>query len=417
MTLAVAAQVGNLRCSWPRTGTTITHPATFGALSCATCGTPDAGDRICPRCWSAATRPTIPGIGAPKPEPRVLPKDSPLVSRNGIRLPLRAIPWRELNRRFWSQGKVVYADRLERSTPRELLVHEKTPEQMTWEEIRDTAHLEPLSESRRSWLERGAGVLSLDGIAYGEGSIGETLALKGSLGALGTLAPSEPSAGFADEASSIGKGVPYVTLDPITAKQIEWEQEQWHTGPLVRTRLTNRESGGGLTFATFDRNKKPLRLLEPDMVNIGRRIRRTLVALVGTPTVDSLDDLHERLAALRASDALAFDPAPDWREERERYLAPADLEWHTSFEFAQPVVAIYPPFTKGTYTHEWCPRNFGRRPRCFVYENHRHERITRIAHRGTPHHDPAYELWHQRIFDTTAFEIGTNGLVDPLVTA
>jgi hypothetical protein len=397
MTLSIVAQTGNLRCTWPREQHIVSHPATFAAAPAP------APEPLSPARLAALQR--FAHVSAPALPARALPKDSPLVSRNGLRLPLRAFTWRELNRRFWSKGEVVFADKLERSKARELTLYERTsdPSSMTWEEIRDTADLEPLSESRRSWLERGFGVLSLEGLTYGEGSIGEMLNAKGQLGALGTLERNSQNDGFADEASSFGKGVAYETVDPITAKQIAWEQEQHSNSAVTRVKIVPKAGAPGLGLVT-DRT-----LMPDEMMRLARSVKRTLL-----DESSHFDDLAGRFRLMpSAADLLGFSSA-DAAEERARYLEPADLEWHSSFEEPRPSIGYYAPFTKGTYTADFCPRNAGKRQRCFVTENHRHERVTRVVHR-TPRRNET-ELWHQRIFDITAFELGTDGLVDALVS-
>lgn len=155
-----------------------------------------------------------------------------LVSINGKRLPLRAIPYLELERHFWSKGKVVFPEALERNTPRELLAHEKQPEDMTLAELIDTQDREPLTESRRSFLTTGVGVLHLDATDYDEGSIGEAVAAELNLAFEHTF-ETEPSVDEI-ERDAIRYGTPYETLDPTTAKQIDWERAAWH-GSEIRT--------------------------------------------------------------------------------------------------------------------------------------------------------------------------------------
>lgn len=156
-----------------------------------------------------------------------------LVSKSGKRLPLRAIPYRELNTRFWSRGLVAYPDALERVASRELAAFERPVESLTLQELIDTQGSEPLSESRKSFLSTGQGVLHLDASDYEEGSIGEMIADQIDLNSF------EDEAEFADEASSIGNGIAYEILDPITAKQIDWEQRAWHTGPVHTLKLAD----------------------------------------------------------------------------------------------------------------------------------------------------------------------------------
>lgn len=330
-----------------------------------------------------------PRSGASRPPVERKPLD--LLSRNGRRLPLRALAWRDLNREFWSQGKVVYGDALERSQARELSAHEKRVEDMTLDELAATQDREPLSESRRSWLTRGAGVLSLEGVAYGEGSIGEMLAAKGNIGALATMEIPEEQT-FADEASSIGNGVPYELLDPITAKQIEWEQRVYYDEPVVRVKIAAK-SDGGLALATD-------RKLMPDaFMRLARSVKRTLL-----DSDSGWDATEHRFRMIDDAAARLGFASADANEERERFLAPADDEWHSSYEMPVAVIVHDGTGTPALFPCMRCDRPFV----------HRHERITRIVHRGTTRSKD--ELWRNRIFDITSFEMGTDGLVDPLVS-
>jgi hypothetical protein len=356
------------------------------------------------------------------PQPRPEFTDSPLVSRSGTRLPLRALPWRELNRRFWSQGTTVFADKYERSEPRELTAFEKPVESMTLDELIKTQDAEPLSESRRSWLTRGTGVASLaPWSAYDENSIGATIVdpvAQAALMAIDEGFTPDDATDFADEASSIGRGIAYTTLDPISAKQIEFEQQQHGNGPVVRVTLQRIFRAGGdapakegLSIAT-DR-----KLMPEDFMRLARSVKRTLATAFGA--CQTLDDLHARVDLIRDAlldSGVTIDfSAPDWREERERFLAPADPEWHSSFERVQPTVVVLSdaPHEDGCVNDAVNRDCFCSRPGCTTIECHRHERVTRLVHRSTLRSKD--ELWRERLFDVTAFELGTDGLVDPLV--
>lgn len=397
-TLAIVAQTGNLRCTWPRQGTTTTHAATFAAPSCQVCAEPNIPEGICYRCWYAVARPIVHGVGAPKPEPRVEPKDSPLVSKYGNRLPLRAIPWRELNRRFWSRGEIVPMPNMERSEPRELLAHEKPIEDMTLEDLIATQEREPLSESRRSWLTRGAGVMSLEGITYDEGSIGETIAAQGV--DIDTLVETDADLDSVNWQSG-PLGTPLELVDPITAKQIEYQQWQHGNSEVIRARIA--QGATGLTIQTD-------RKLMPDaFMRLARSVKRSLAAeLRGITT---LDEFHQRvdlaLDAARSSGITIDATTPDPDEERERFLAPADLEWHTSYERVHAMIAIL--------SDDWSLKRCSR-PRCRVFEEHEHVRFAQTVHRRPNGLNNNDETWRNRIFDITSFEIGTHGLVDPLVS-
>ena len=333
-----------------------------------------------------------------------------LVSKNGIPLPLRAIPWRDLNREYWSQGKVVRPELLERTEPRELTAFEKTVDPsrceihellgMTAEQYADatpaqllaaTKRMEPLTESRRAWLTRGAGVDSLDP------AIEAILADPTAEAAIIDI--DEPDADH-DEHDAIRFGTPYELLDPITAKQIEWEQQQHANGPVTRVQLVPSAKGGVAL--------RPNRQLLPDeFMTIARSVKRTMASAFGAIT--SVDDLHARVDLMRdalSNSGVTLDcESADPTEERERFLAPADPIFHSSYEYVQPVIEI----AEGTEAERPCYRRS-----CTTFDEHRHIRIARIAHRGALRSTD--ELWHNRIFDVTAFELGTHGLVDPLVT-
>jgi hypothetical protein len=332
-----------------------------------------------------------------RPAPPVERAPLSLTSRNGKALPLRAIPFRDLNREYWSQGKVLNTDALERNQSRELMAHEKPVEAMTLDELIATADREPLSESRRSWLTRGLGVMSLQPWdAYEEGSIGATVAdptAQAALEAIVTTDPEEADA-ILDDANDRRYGTAYEGLDPITAKQIEWEQEQHGMGTVYRCHFTNKPDGG-IALQT-----QPT-MWHTEVARITRSVRDTVVSLAGPGRIESLDDLDARMANARdAMDALGGDP-----EFASRYLAPADDEWHSSYDRIVNVVAHDGTNTPARVPCTRCDREF----------DHRHTRITRTNHRTTRRNND--ELWHRRLFDVTAYELGTDGLVDPLVEA
>ena len=211
------------------------------------------------------------------------PVDSPLVSKNGKRLPLRAIPYRELNRRFWSRGEVVYADALERNMARELAAH-KPVEEMTLEELEATQDREPLTESRLSFLTTGVGVLHLDA------TDDETESEDGDeIGSLAEAIPQEtrdkmylvatngsvvneddiPEAeldNLLDRLNDRRYGTAYDLLDPITAKQIDWEQEKWHESETRTIRISDGTLSVDKSFPTKDQ-----------FLEVARRVKRYLL--------------------------------------------------------------------------------------------------------------------------------------------
>lgn len=187
------------------------------------------------------------------------------ISPRGKRKPIRAIGWHQMWMQFWGKGLVAYADSLERAQARDLTLHERNINTMSWEEIEATQHLEPLSESRRSYLTRGEGILTLDKAEYDEGSIGEIVA--DDLNGIDVSGESsEPDWNAAALHNNFGSRVAYDVLDPITAKQIAWEQEMWHSGEITVVAPAQRASTGpkmpekqalalGRKFEAFVRNE------------------------------------------------------------------------------------------------------------------------------------------------------------------
>lgn len=122
-----------------------------------------------------------------------------LTSDNGRPLPLRAIPYRDLNREFWSQGKVARPERLETAAPK--AVREDIPvEEMTLADLVRTQYQDPMTESRKAFYAGAGGALSLDALT---------------------------------DRDARRYGTPYVGPDPVIAKQIAWEKRQWDSSPAV----------------------------------------------------------------------------------------------------------------------------------------------------------------------------------------
>lgn len=114
-------------------------------------------------------------------------------------LPLRAYTWHELWMAAWGHGTTWGT--YER---RERLNALPAVEEMSLEELTRTQYSEPDTESRKAFYAGIGGVLSLE--------------------ALGA------------EHDARRYGTPYETVDPITQKQIEWEQRAWHSGPVTTGR-------------------------------------------------------------------------------------------------------------------------------------------------------------------------------------
>jgi hypothetical protein len=147
------------------------------------------------------------------------------------RLPLRAIDRNTLEREYWSQGKTFY--QIERRPARSI---EKPIESMSLADLIATQADEPLSESRRSWLQTGHGLLSLD----------QTTADGGCLADMA-------------EHDAVRFGTPYSTLDPITEKQIAYERRVSQNGPVITAKV---QPDRRLTTDRFMPRKEFLRLAQ-----------------------------------------------------------------------------------------------------------------------------------------------------------
>lgn len=263
-----------------------------------------------PACF-IANKPRAGGLVPNEPRPAINP-----VSKNGKRLPLRAFAYRDLNRQYWSNGEVLFADALERNRARELEAM-KPVEAMTLEELEATQSSELMSESRRSYLETGVGVLHLDATDYEEGSIGEIIAAKG-LDTLDLSAEEDPEREA--EHNAFGEATPYVGLDPITAKQIDWEQAQYYTEPV---RTVSLRDGKVLVDRSFPSKDEFLR--------IAKRVVRELL-----PDAGSDRHLAERVALTKAQ---AHDLGIRFERfvsnEVDRMTSLDDEVMHATFEFEQ----------------------------------------------------------------------------------
>lgn len=248
-----AALPAMLKCAWPRVeigSTVVVHEANFRPASTdlkplpiekmvkayrasALDGIAYAWDKAMGRRHReiraieapASWRPFTPPAKAPRPEP---PKDSPLVSANGKRLPLAAFSYEELNRRFWSKGRTLY--QTERNRPLELQAYDKQPEEMSIEELEATQERDPLSESRRSWLELGIKTLALNGYSDEDDDDGDVENFAYNMDDL-------DMAEHDDARYAHAFGTAMVEVDPITQKQIDWEKRVHNDGHLRSFKL------------------------------------------------------------------------------------------------------------------------------------------------------------------------------------
>lgn len=313
-----------------------------------------------------------------------------LVSRSGGKIPLRALPYDRLNADFWSRGLTVY-DHERRESPS----IEKPIDTMSLDDLIATQNSNPLSESRRSFLATGSGVLSLDRQQVDhEGEIGtlaEFVADDSPLRSWPQYAEPEVDLELSDNHNALRYGVPYETVDPITTRQIEWEQNQARNSAVTRLRVQATEDGRtalarvGKGFATPE-----------SLVAAMRSAKRSLVQTFGP--IDTFIGHEAQIARVRALLDATVRPdflVPDADEEERRLNEPADLEWHTAYERVVPQ-AIIQIAEDGSETIVG------------------HQRVVRLMHRSELRSKD--EFWHHRLFDPSEFELGTHGLVSALVT-
>jgi hypothetical protein len=282
------------------------------------------------------------------------------------RLPLRAIPEPRL-RTAWSEGHPYYP-----WTEREPLGHEKPIEEQSLLDLIGDADVaaiedglagkrppvnygEPLSESRRAWLQAGFGVLSAN-IRRLFGDEGESVELI-------EVIPDDP-----ERNSQVYRWTPFTTVDPAMQGRILKEQQYAFSSGDVRVVITAREDGS-LQFDTPNRKFSNTEAFKNAV--------KGLLAYFGRPK--TLADLHAKIDLLR--DALESDPdmlryrsayAP---EERWRFVAPAHPVWETS--------------------HEVC----------------RDGRVVATVWRGEGR-DRQYDLWHAKGRDIVELELGTELIGD-----
>lgn len=243
------------------------------------------------------------------------------------RLPLRIVDPKILSK-TWSEGHTYYD--YERRAPRGL---EKDIAEMTLEELIATQSLEPLSESRRSYLTRGEGVHSLDAPASYDSPLElmEYVADDTTRCIVDLIDEGYELEDAIDEASlndRAYRGTAYEHVDPTTARQILWEQERAQDGPLYKLQL-QATAAGRLTIANVGRGIQA----GHDFTKIATSAIKSVFASVGK--VETLDELHARVDTLSdvLSDPVAhlYHEAVD-TEERERYFLPDDEIVHSSYE-------------------------------------------------------------------------------------
>lgn len=190
-------------------------------------------------------------------------------------LPLRAFSYRELNAAAWSHGETwgTY-ERKERQNALPAV------ENMTLAELERTQNMEPESESRKSFYATGQGVLSLDALAM--------------------------------EHDAARYGVPYETVDPITQKQIAWEQRAYYTSPVVTAR---RLPDGKVALSRYT-DKRTFHAIREAMAEYGIGSGPTPKARL---TTEAFREAKRRSAEVTYA-------------EIRRQTAPADEIWHGAYE-------------------------------------------------------------------------------------
>lgn len=243
------------------------------------------------------------------------------------RLPLRAVPQDQL-RAAWSAGRTYYEH--PRREPRGL---EKAIETMTLEELVATQGMEPLSESRRSFLTTGVGVSSLDAPAA-PGSVSVLMDY---------VADDGPRCLFdmidlgieAEEAIDTAEidarryGVPYDGPDFRTRDQIQWEQYVSQCGPAYRLAMKPSDNGG-ITVENIGQGIRP----EHNWLDIARGAIQTTFASIGG-RVTTFDELKTRVDLLvegMSNPLNGLYRDPDAREELERQNLSDDEIVHSSYE-------------------------------------------------------------------------------------
>ena len=247
------------------------------------------------------------------------------------RLPLRMVPQAQL-RKAWSEGHTYYQGVYETLPPRGI---EKPVEDMTLDELVATQNNEPLSESRRSWLTTGKGVLSLDAPASPEHiqALIDFVTDDGPRCIHAAIDPHVDNDEISEDtcmADARRYGTPYTTVDPTTQKQILWEQERSQDGPLYKMRLA-ATTAGRITVENIGRGLVPGS--RHTFLDLARSAIQSIFASVGK--ADTLDELHQRidlLADVIDDPVAALHHDPDGNEERERYFLSDDRIVHNSYE-------------------------------------------------------------------------------------
>lgn len=297
------------------------------------------------------------------------------------RLPLRAYVEngreKELTK-AWSEGHTFFSWDGESVPPRPF---EKPIEEMNLDELcggnaakiveqlelgRTPNYGEPPSESRRSFLENGIGVKSLNRrLRKMFGDESESVELI-------NLIPDDP-----DRNDNMYRGVQYVLPDPAMRERILKEQQYAYSTGDVCVALRGNDDG------TLRVDKTRQRWFTKEQFI---RAAKSLLATYGNPKDEAelqyrIDLIHDVIdyQAVRFRDAYA-------PEEQWRFTAEADPVWHSAFDEYGPAEDHEPgdPWVfQGTHF---------RRPK--------------------PHFDPQYDLWHRKGRDQVEFEIGFDSMSD-----
>jgi hypothetical protein len=325
-----------LKCAWPRTTTTVTKAAVFTGKADPSLKPLD------PRrdgFHSVAPLAEYHPYDPPSKKEPVTHVDHELLSKNGKRLPLAAFDYNELNRRFWLQGHVLYEDMLESKQALELERHGKDINEMSLDDLFDgdadafARRLrwerdsdgnfgidigDPLSESRRSWLELGAKTLVLEQKDSDDGNILDTLDTTE-----GYIAQDENVIDYDDlgpERDQEHFGTAFVAFSPIIQKQIDWEKRVHSDGPLRAFKIKD----GKLIMVPPKKNARVVPFPTMDEFKVvATRALRTLLPLAETDTLPRLPEQRVKELSRRFDAYVAKEVAYATED--------APKEWHGHF--------------------------------------------------------------------------------------
>lgn len=222
------------------------------------------------------------------------------------RKPVRAIP-QAILRKAWSEGHTYYPPKRAPMYAEDKPLEEQSLDEMCGGDMvkvmNDLAqgkrpeYGEPTRESRRSWLQTGFGVLSLE--------LRQLFGDEGDQVELIDFAMSDP-----ERNAQMYRFTPYVGVDPNMQRAIIWEQTASQNGDSVTVQIIEDDQGQptlrvkGWGFRTH-----------ADFLRAAKQILKTI--------------RHKAELVNRFSSAYAA-------EENWRWTSPSHDEWHTAFESYGP---------------------------------------------------------------------------------